>query len=201
MLEDFRLKVFMAVAKEGSFTKAAASLGVSQPAVSQNVADLERITGRRLFERLRSEVVLTPQGEVFRQYAEAMLALCDSAENMFSVFQPSVVRIAVSEELYANYVAPMLESFVTVHPEVSFERSIFEDADLTLTLSKAPESLFELPADSIARMRLSVSLPQKPGDLKATREKTSYFDVLFQPSPAFACTRLCRVLKDFLTSF
>lgn len=201
MLEDFRLKVFMTVIEEGSFTKAAASLGVSQPAVSQNVADLERITGRRLFERLRSEVVLTPQGKVFKQYAEAMLAIGDSAENMFSAFQPSVVRIAVSEELYAHYVAPALESFVTVHPEVSFERSIFEDADLTLALRKAPESLFETNTDAIARMRLSVTLPQKPGDLKAAREKTSYFDVLFQPAPAFACTRLCRVLKEFLTSF
>ena len=59
MLEDFRLKVFMAVASEGSFTKAASVLGVSQPAVSQNVADLERMTGVKLFERLRGEVNLT----------------------------------------------------------------------------------------------------------------------------------------------
>ena len=40
MLEDFRLKVFMAVVQERSFTKAASVLGITQPAVSQNVADL-----------------------------------------------------------------------------------------------------------------------------------------------------------------
>ena len=57
MLEDFRLRVFMAVAEEGSFTKAAASLGVTQPAVSQNIADLEKVTGQKLFERMRGEVV------------------------------------------------------------------------------------------------------------------------------------------------
>ena len=50
MFEDFRLNVFVAVAREGSFTKAAAALGVSQPAVSQNVADLEKSLGVKLFE-------------------------------------------------------------------------------------------------------------------------------------------------------
>ena len=58
MLEDSRLRVFMAVADEGSFTKAAARLGVTQPAVSQNIADLEKVTGQKLFERMRGEVVL-----------------------------------------------------------------------------------------------------------------------------------------------
>jgi len=42
MLEDFRLKVFMAVAENRSFTKAAAVLRITQPAVSQNIADLKR---------------------------------------------------------------------------------------------------------------------------------------------------------------
>ena len=42
MLEDFRLKVFLTVESEGSFTKAARNLGISQPAVSQNIAELER---------------------------------------------------------------------------------------------------------------------------------------------------------------
>lgn len=201
MLEDFRLKVFMAVAKEGSFTKAAAALGVTQPAVSQNIADLEKITGRKLFERLRSEVVLTPQGNVFMDYAVRMLGLCDSAGNMFSAFPQSVVRISASEELYTHFLAPALESFIVVHNEVSFERSIFEDADLTISLQEAPETVFEQHPDSIARVRISFSAPQKMGGLAATREKTSYFDVLFQPTPGFACTRLCRVLKEFLTSF
>ena len=40
MLEDTRLKIFMAVADEGSFTRAAYLLGITQPAVSQNIAEL-----------------------------------------------------------------------------------------------------------------------------------------------------------------
>lgn len=200
MLEDFRLKVFIAVAEEGSFTKAAALLGVTQPAVSQNIADLEKMTSQKLFERLRGEVVLTEQGEIFREYALKILGLCDTVGNVFSTFQSSVVKISASEELYAHYIAPALESFIAVHSEVSFERAIFDDADLVISLSPSSDSPFEIPADAIARLRISSGPVPKTGDYKATREKTTYFDVLFQPTSAFACTRLCRVLKTFLTS-
>lgn len=57
MLEDFRLKVFMAVAETGSFTKASRKLGVSQPAVSQNISSLEKETGAILFQRARGEEI------------------------------------------------------------------------------------------------------------------------------------------------
>ena len=56
MLEDFRLKVFMAVVHERSFTKAASVLGITQPSVSQNIADLEKMTGRKLFDRQKGAV-------------------------------------------------------------------------------------------------------------------------------------------------
>ena len=69
MLEDFRLKVFMAVAETGSFTKASRKLGVSQPAVSQNISSLEKETGAILFQRARGEVSLTSEGLVFKEYA------------------------------------------------------------------------------------------------------------------------------------
>ena len=200
MLEDFRLRVFMAVAEEGSFTKAAASLGVTQPAVSQNIADLEKVTGQKLFERMRGEVVLTSQGRVFMEYAGRMLDLCGSLGNMFGTFQPVNVKISAPEEVYSYYIAPALESFVSVHQDVTFERSIFEGADLTIALRPSSESPFDIPADSIARMRVSLAPAPKMGDYKATQEKTSYFDILFQPSESFACTKLCRVLKEYLTS-
>ena len=74
MLQDFRLKVFMEVARQKSFTKAAAALGVTQPAISQNIAELEKGLGVRLFDRLKGETVLTPEGEVFSSYAERLLS-------------------------------------------------------------------------------------------------------------------------------
>ena len=60
--EDFRLRVFVTVAELGSFSAAARELGVSQPAVSQNVAELERQVGSALFERNKSSLSITPAG-------------------------------------------------------------------------------------------------------------------------------------------
>ena len=200
MFEDFRLNVFVAVAREGSFTKAAAALGVSQPAVSQNVADLEKSLGVKLFERLRGEVVLTPEGEVFMKYARNILESCSKAESMFTDLQPRTIRVAASEEIYEYVIAPALESFLKVHRDIVIERVMFGEADLTLALAKAPDSPFEPNPDAVLRLRLSVSPAMKMGDFSATHEKISYFDLLFKPSATFACTKVCRLLKDYLAS-
>ena len=207
MLEDFRLQVFMTVAHERSFTKAAAALGVSQPAVSQNVAELEKLVGAKLFERLRGEVALTGEGEVFKQYAEKMLASCAGLENMFAKIAPTVVRISASEELYNYMVSPALESFLKIHPEVAFERAMFDTADLVISLKPVPSTAYDIPTDSIARIRMSVFptptvssvLGDQQHDASAkSTETTSCFDVLFQPTPVFSCTRICRLIREFL---
>lgn len=222
MLEDFRLQVFMTVAHERSFTKAAAALGVSQPAVSQNVAELEKLVGAKLFERLKGETILTGEGEVFKQYAEKMLASCAGLDNMFAKTAPTVVRISASEELYNYMVSPALESFHKIHPEVVFERTMFENADLVISLKPASASAYDIPADSIARIRMSIfptpslgtvmaspksgaDLDSAPGasplatsSLTTSQETTSHFDVLFQPTPVFSCTRICRLIREFL---
>lgn len=200
MFEDFRLKVFVAVAEEGSFTKAAARLGVTQPAISQNVADLEKMTGVKLFGRLRGEVQLTPQGEVFMKYVHNILDACSSAGNMFSSVTPAKVRVSATEEVFRYVFMPALETFLKVHPDVVVERALFEDADLRLVLEKAPESPFEQNPDAVLRLSVSVSPAMKMGDFSATHEKITYFDLLFQPSAAFACTKACRLMKNYLAS-
>ena len=200
MFEDFRLNVFLAVAQEGSFTKAASTLGVSQPAVSQNVADLEKMLGVKLFDRQRGEVVLTQQGEVFMKYARNIIDSCVKAESMFTDLSPRVIRMSASEDIYEYIIAPALESFLKVHTDIVIERVMFGDADLTLALAKAPESPFEPNPDAVLRLRLSVSPAMKMGDFTATHEKISYFDLLFKPSATFACTKACRLLKNYLAS-
>lgn len=216
MLEDFRLKVFMAVVQERSFTKAASVLGITQPAVSQNVADLEKMLGRKIFDRQKGSVVLTPEGEVFLIYVEKLLETCASVDDMFAKVNPAVVKIAASEEIYAYLVGPSLEAFAKVHPDVRFERCLFGDADITIALvpmssqASAPLSSQasallssraesrDLPDDVISRIRMSVFVPQQSDSQSSSQEKTSYFDVVYRPSQAFACTRLCRLIREFL---
>lgn len=200
-MEDFRLKIFMTVASEGSFTKAASVLGISQPAVSQNISELEKTTGVRLFERLRGEVILTEQGRVFKDYAARIISCYAEASRMFSLLPPANVKIYVSEELYTHLVAPVIEKFIKVHPEITFERVLFEEADLAINMAPSPDNPFDIYPDSIAKLRISMSpAPKKMGDFAATHENTSYFDVLYKPSATFASTKVCRVLKDYFAS-
>lgn len=200
-MEDFRLKIFVTLAREGSFTKAAAVLGISQPAVSQNISELEKTTGVRLFERLKGEVVLTEQGRIFIDYAERILKCYEDANLMFTPLPSANVKVSASEEIYTYFVAPVLEKFSRVHPEITFERALFGDADLVITLTPSPENPFDIYPDSIAKIRTSLSMTSKKmGDFAATHEKTSCFDVLFKPSATFAFTKACRVLKDYFAS-
>lgn len=201
MLEDFRLKVFMAVVAERSFTKAAKVLGITQPSVSQNIADLEKMTGRKLFDRLRGTVVLTAEGEVFLIYVQKLLETCASVDDMFAKVGPAIVKIAASEEIYAYLVGPALESFSKVHPDVRFERCLFGDADLTIALIPSSSSRAQsgdFPDDVISRIRMSVFVPQQSDSQSSSHEKTSYFDVVYRPTQAFAITRLCRLIRQFL---
>ena len=73
--EDFRLRVFVTVAELGGFSAAARQLGVSQSAVSQNIAELERQTGAALFERTRNSLSITPTGGklVFKKFTSRYL--------------------------------------------------------------------------------------------------------------------------------
>lgn len=75
MITDGRLKIFMAVAGCGNFSQAARSLGLSQPAVSQCIAQLEAEAGSPLLVRGRSAATLTPAGETFASYARRILSL------------------------------------------------------------------------------------------------------------------------------
>ena len=63
MLEDSKIRAFLALVSEGSFTRAARKLGVTQPAVSAQIASLEKTVGQALFLR-GAELRLTPAGRL-----------------------------------------------------------------------------------------------------------------------------------------
>jgi DNA-binding transcriptional LysR family regulator len=73
-MELRQLRYVVAVAEEGSFTRAAARAHVAQPAVSQQIAQVERELGAPLFERSPRGVAITAAGAAFLPYARAALA-------------------------------------------------------------------------------------------------------------------------------
>lgn len=152
MLDDFRLRVFLMTASENSFTRAAQHLGVSQPAVSQNIAELEKQLGVVLFNRKRGEVTLTPEGDVFRDYATKILHWYDAADALFgstgrmTVNHP--VRIATTAYAAAHHLPDLLRDLLAVtttgfiidtYPESAFPESM--DADLYLFTSARKDTL------------------------------------------------------------
>src|SRR5580765_7102765 len=82
MVRDFSpsgLRVLREVAQSGSFSAAARALGYTQSAVSRQVASLEAVAGRRLFDRTRHGVVLTPAGARLLPRASRVLDELDAA--------------------------------------------------------------------------------------------------------------------------
>jgi DNA-binding transcriptional LysR family regulator len=81
MLDVRRLRVLHAVSAHGSVTGAAAALGYSAPAVSQQLAALEREVGMRLTERAGRGIELTPAAVILVSHTDALLARLDAAES------------------------------------------------------------------------------------------------------------------------
>jgi len=78
-MENFRLKVFRAVARHLNFTRAAEELLLTQPAVTQQIKALEDEFGMPLFDRSGGRIALTPAGVVLLPFAERLKALADEA--------------------------------------------------------------------------------------------------------------------------
>ncbi|MGX9882632.1 LysR family transcriptional regulator [Streptomyces sp. NPDC002276] len=78
------LRVFRAVAEQGTFTAAAVSLGYTQSAVSRQIAALERVAGAELLERRRDGVRLTPAGRIVMRRATVVLDEIDTAARELS---------------------------------------------------------------------------------------------------------------------
>jgi DNA-binding transcriptional LysR family regulator len=79
-MADRRLRVFHAVAKHLSFTKAAEALFMTQPAVTFQIRQFEEYFNIRLFDRAQGRITLTPAGTLAMEYAERILALSDELE-------------------------------------------------------------------------------------------------------------------------
>jgi DNA-binding transcriptional LysR family regulator len=125
-VENFRLRVFRAVAEQMSFRKAAEVLHLSQPAVSQHIRALEEEAGVRLFDRARgeghgSQISLTEAGRVLLGYAKTAAETMVAAQRALAVLNDEVVgelRLGASTTV-AQYVLPrILGAFLRQYPQV-----------------------------------------------------------------------------------
>jgi DNA-binding transcriptional LysR family regulator len=123
-LEIGDLRAFVATVRAGSITRAATALDLTQPAVSQRLARLERALDTRLLERRPRGSRLTESGEALLAYAERILALHDEA---FRACQARATRasgprsVAFLEDLAVSALPGVLADFATLHPDVALD--------------------------------------------------------------------------------
>ena len=109
-MSDRRLKVFQTVAKHLSFTKAAESLHMTQPAVTFQVRQLEEYFNTRLFDRAHNKVTLTPAGDKVAEFAERIFDLYAEMENSLQDLTEEIsgaLTIGASTTI-AEYMLPAL---------------------------------------------------------------------------------------------
>lgn len=127
-MEVHQLRYFVAVADEGSFSRAAAREHVAQPSLSQQIQKLEAEMDQRLFDRLPRSVVVTEAGKCLLEYARKILVEIADARRCVDELKREVVgRLAVGAiPTIAPYVLPaLIEKFQRRYPKVTLE--IFED--------------------------------------------------------------------------
>jgi DNA-binding transcriptional LysR family regulator len=117
------LQVFLAVASERSFSRAAAKLHRTQPAVSQSVKRLEGELGERLFDRSSKGGHLTEAGSILLDYARQLIRLKEEAESAVRELQDlRRGRVLVgANEAAVHILLPVIERFRQEHPQAQVE--------------------------------------------------------------------------------
>jgi DNA-binding transcriptional LysR family regulator len=121
------LNVFLAVANERSMSKAAAQLGVTQPAVSKAIADMENTFGAPLLDRGPRGVEPTLYGRALIRRSVAVFdELRQSVTDIEFLLDPEVgeARIGATEPLSAGIVPTVVETLTRQYPRISFELRI-----------------------------------------------------------------------------
>lgn len=115
-----QLEVFLAVSREGRFSRAAEKLYRTQSAVSQTIRKLEEEIGEPLFDRSSREGLLTDAGEVLKEYAERLLNLRnDAQEALVELRQLHKGKLVVAANEFTSLcLLPMLGEFRRVHPMI-----------------------------------------------------------------------------------
>jgi DNA-binding transcriptional LysR family regulator len=119
-MELSELRVFLRVASERSFSRAATKLHRTQPAVSQAVRRLEDSIGERLFDRATKDATLTDAGRLLRDYAERVLRLSEEAEAAVRDLRDlRRGRVLIGANEASVHVAlPLIDRFRKLHPLV-----------------------------------------------------------------------------------
>jgi DNA-binding transcriptional LysR family regulator len=150
------LLAFLAVARERSFTRAAARLGISQPTLSQTVRDLEERLGVRLLNRTTRSVAPTQAGErLFRTLAPGFEEMDRELSELSALRQKpaGTIRLTATEYAADAIVLPALTKVLPDHPDIKVE--IVIDYGLTNIVAEQYDAGIR-PGELVARDMIAV---------------------------------------------
>lgn len=127
------LRYFLALVNEGTISKAAQSLDITQPTLSRQLCDLEKEFGKQLFTRGAKRIRLTEEGAMLREYAEEIMSLAEKAAIELSAPTHAVlgnVRIACGEGASSRSIFRAIKRMRDDHPHVQFHIFSGNSADL-----------------------------------------------------------------------
>jgi DNA-binding transcriptional LysR family regulator len=117
-------QVFVRVSESGSFSAVAREMGLSQPAISRQIAALEEHFGERLLQRTTRSLTLTDEGRDLLVHANRVLETLEEAETAVGRLRGTVagtVRMSVPATFGRLYLAPRLGELLAVHPALEIE--------------------------------------------------------------------------------
>ena len=132
-MELRHIRYFSTIAREGTISRAAKKLGISQPALSKQLGELEACLGQTLLERGARAVKLTEKGEVFRKRADEILSLVACTTREVSCGKSRLsgrITIGAAETFGFSLVAKAIRDLQAQNPAVSFRLTSGNAEDL-----------------------------------------------------------------------
>lgn len=160
-----QMRYAKAVAETGSFTQAAEQCYVTQPTLSNGIAQLEQELEERLFTRTTRAVSLTPFGKHILPFISMVLEAHDSLlheTRKFAQSSRTVVRVGISPLIRAGWLAPMVEAFRKECPETEIILHEQNMADLYRMLDEGLLDFVFGVADTLKPSWGSAFLYQEP---------------------------------------
>ena len=117
---DTKIRTLLALAKIGSYTKTAAALSLTQPAVSHHIKLLEQEYGIKIFDAGKKKLKPTPEGKILIEYARKISALSDKAKLAIEDYQSSIHRctFGITTTLGEYFMPRVLETYCKENPEI-----------------------------------------------------------------------------------
>ena len=134
----WEMRVFLRVAARGAFSAAGRELGITPSATAKLITRIEARLGVRLVERSTRRLRLTPEGEVYRERAEALLAELEAMEAELAgqaVVPSGLVRINSSIPFGRHCLLPLLPDFTMRYPQIRLDLT-FTDEVVDLYLAR-----------------------------------------------------------------